>query len=58
MLAPGDATLVWNEFFAPEVRNIVAHEGVRRVERHEELTRWASRLASSLAVSIGDESMC
>jgi hypothetical protein len=44
LLAPADADLVWAEFFAPEVRNVVSHEGARRVERHEEIVRWKERL--------------
>src|SRR6202012_1887782 len=33
VLSPSDAALVWNEFFASEVRNVVAHDGAYRVER-------------------------
>jgi GRAS domain family len=46
-LSPDDADIVWNEFFAPEVRNVIAHDGVRRVERHEELSRWAERVEAA-----------
>lgn len=43
-LAPSDAQLVWQEFFAPEVRNVIACEGTSRVERHEETSRWVEHL--------------
>jgi len=44
LLSPGDASLVWNEFFAPEVRNVISHEGSERTERHEESASWLLRL--------------
>ena len=43
-LAPADADLVWREFFAPEVHNVICYEGRSRTERHEEARRWADRL--------------
>lgn len=46
-LSPADASVVWSEFFAPQVRNVVAYDGVLRVERHEELARWDERLTSA-----------
>jgi hypothetical protein len=46
LLPPADASLVWGEFFAPEVRNVLAHEGAHRIERHEEIGRWIERLRS------------
>jgi hypothetical protein len=45
LLAPADAQLVWSEFFAPEVRNVIGHEGAGRTERHEPSTTWAQHLA-------------
>ncbi len=42
-----DAMLVWSEFFAPEVRNVVTHDGARRVERHEEAEAWRERLVEA-----------
>lgn len=47
MLAPGDATLVWNEFFAPEIHNVITHDGALRTERHEESARWSERFVST-----------
>ena len=44
MLTPADAQLAWTEFFAPEVHNVITHEGSRRTERHETATRWAEHL--------------
>lgn len=44
MLAPADASLVWSEFFAPEVHNVISHDGPARTERHEESSRWAERI--------------
>nr|WP_255215976.1 GRAS family protein [Pseudenhygromyxa sp. WMMC2535] len=44
MLPQADAVLVWTEFFAPEVRNVVGHEGVARTERHERSPTWAAHL--------------
>lgn len=44
MLAPADAFLVWSEFFAPEVRNVVGYDGDQRTERHEEAKVWADRM--------------
>ncbi|UQA59070.1 GRAS family protein [Polyangium aurulentum] len=46
MLSRADASLVWSEFFAQEVRNVITHDGPRRVERHEEVGRWVERLTS------------
>jgi len=46
-LSPGDAVIVWSEFLAPEVRNVIGHDGVLRVERHEELSRWNQRLVDA-----------
>ena len=43
-LAPADAVLVWTEFFAQEVRNVITHDGPLRVERHEEHEVWLERL--------------
>lgn len=43
-LARADATLVWGEFFAPEVRNVMACESSERTERHEEHATWVGRL--------------
>lgn len=55
-LAPADAQLVWSEFFACEVRNVISHEGPNRVERHEELETWTARLAAcGFAVDTPDE---
>ncbi|MCA9683206.1 MAG: hypothetical protein KC457_13485 [Myxococcales bacterium] len=45
MLAPADAQLVFSEFFAPEVRNVVGHDGQGRSERHERSYVWADHLA-------------
>ncbi len=47
MLSRADASLVFSEFFAQEVRNIISHEGALRVERHEETGRWIERLAQA-----------
>jgi hypothetical protein len=46
MLTAEDADLVWREFFTDEIRNVIAHDGARRVERHEETARWLERLES------------
>lgn len=46
-MSPSDAFLVWSEFFAEEIRNVIAHDGARRVERHEEAERWIERLAAT-----------
>jgi hypothetical protein len=43
-LASADALLVYGEFFADEIRNVISHDGVLRVERHEEAERWVERL--------------
>src|SRR6185312_3175416 len=45
VLSTSDAALVWSEFFASEVRNVVTHDGPARVERHEPASVWADRLA-------------
>ena len=44
MLAAEEANLVWREFFTDEIRNVIAHDGALRVERHEETARWLERL--------------
>ena len=55
-LDPSDAQIVWNEFFAAEVRNVITHEGPLRVERHEEIQTWLGRLsASGFEVDTPDE---
>jgi hypothetical protein len=46
MLTAEDAHLVWREFFTDEIRNVIAHDGALRVERHEETARWLERLES------------
>lgn len=46
-LSPSDASLAWSEFFAPEVRNVIAHDGRLRVERHQELARWGEHLVGA-----------
>ncbi len=46
-LSPSDASLVWSEFFAPEIRNVIAHDGRLRVERHQELARWGEQLVAA-----------
>ncbi len=46
-LRASDAFLVWSEFFAEEIRNVIAHDGALRVERHEEAERWVERLAAA-----------
>jgi GRAS domain family len=46
-LRASDAVLVWSEFFAEEIRNVIAHDGALRAERHEEADRWVERLAAS-----------
>jgi hypothetical protein len=46
-LRASDAVLVWTEFFAEEIRNVIAHDGALRAERHEEADRWTARLAAS-----------
>lgn len=46
-LRASDAFLVWTEFFANEIRNVIGHDGAFRVERHEEADRWVERLAAS-----------
>ncbi len=46
-LSASDAHVVWSEFFAPEVCNVITHDGLHRVERHEELTRWAERATAA-----------
>lgn len=43
-LETADAQLVWSEFFAPEVRNVIGHDGDGRSERHELSGTWARRL--------------
>jgi hypothetical protein len=43
-LSAADASLVWREFFAAEVGNVMTHDGRRRVERHEEIETWCRRL--------------
>lgn len=47
MLSRGDASLVFSEFFAQEVRNVISHDGANRVERHEETGRWVERLSKT-----------
>jgi hypothetical protein len=47
MLSPGDAHVVWSEFFAPEVRNVIGHELPERSELHEESARWTDRLTDA-----------
>ena len=47
MLTPANAQLVWTEFFAPEVHNVMTHEGSARTERHEQASSWAARLRAS-----------
>jgi len=47
MLTPSDAELVWREFFAKEVQNVIVHEGPQRTERHEEASRWADHLSQA-----------
>lgn len=47
MLSRGDAALVFSEFFAQEVRNVISHDGPLRVERHEETGRWIHRLTKA-----------
>ncbi|MCR9160730.1 MAG: GRAS family protein [Nannocystaceae bacterium] len=47
MLMPADAQLVWTEFFAPEVHNVIAHENSARTERHEPSASWARRLSGA-----------
>lgn len=44
ILPSADAQLVWTEFFAPEVRNVLGHDGPRRTERHEPSATWAAHL--------------
>jgi hypothetical protein len=44
MLPPANAQLVWNEFFAPEILNIIANEAGDRTERHEEAQQWSTHL--------------
>jgi len=46
-LPVSDAMLVWSEFFAQEVRNVVTHDGADRVERHEEAETWRERLTTA-----------
>lgn len=46
-LAASDAQLVWTEFFAPEVRNVIGHDGNGRTERHELSGTWARHLESA-----------
>ena len=46
-LRASDAVLVWSEFFADEIRNVIAHDGALRAERHEEADRWVERLEAS-----------
>ncbi|WP_146157598.1 GRAS family protein [Enhygromyxa salina] len=43
-LEAAEARLVWTEFFAPEVRNVIGHDGTGRSERHELSRTWAGRL--------------
>ncbi len=47
MLTTADAELVWQEFFGPEVRNVITHDGPGRTERHEETGRWLERLTAA-----------
>jgi hypothetical protein len=47
LLAPADAFLVWQEFFAPEVRNVMGYEGSLRTERHQEAGVWADHLRAA-----------
>jgi len=47
MLDRADAQLVFAEFFAPEVRNVVGHEGAGRTERHEQSATWAKHLEAA-----------
>ena len=47
VLGASDTLLVWNEFFSPEVRNIITHEGSDRTERHQERSCWQEHLESS-----------
>ena len=47
MLSRGDASLVFSEFFAQEVRNVISHDGSLRVERHEETGTWIDRLSKA-----------
>lgn len=44
LLGAADAELVFTEFFGPEVRNVIGHDGSLRTERHEESTSWVERL--------------
>ena len=44
LLSPPDASLVWQEFFAPEVTNVIGHDGEKRTERHEESPSWLHHL--------------
>jgi hypothetical protein len=46
-LAASDASLIFGEFFADEIRNVIAHDGAQRVERHEEAERWVERLEAA-----------
>jgi GRAS domain family len=46
-LHASDAMLVWCEFFAQEVRNVITHDGAHRVERHEEAETWRERLTAA-----------
>jgi hypothetical protein len=43
-LAPADAQLVWTEYFAAEVRNVLGHDGPGRTERHQPSASWAREL--------------
>jgi len=46
-LRSSDAFLVWSEFFGAEIRNVIAHDGALRAERHEEAERWVERLEAA-----------
>jgi hypothetical protein len=46
-LPEADAALVWSQFFAPEVRNVIGFDGRLRTERHEESARWREHLAAA-----------
>lgn len=47
ILPSAEAGLVWNEFYAPEVLNVIGHDGSRRTERHEETSCWQQRIESA-----------
>jgi hypothetical protein len=42
-----DERLVLEEMFGREIENIVAYEGLERIERHERYARWVVRLAQA-----------